>query len=415
MLGKKGCVEENYLDFLSLLTLFEHAELRLHQLLKEIADGEVTLPQCYMELATSYVILENTEGSPEIALRKLAKQVESPKLKRFLEGYVSVLETTGETTSFVENELRSEVASVKGVVDRFNRILEAVYEGEAFLLLSWMMILLVFSLDISLYALIPIVLGAGLGVYLYALKMVTRVVSPPSWIIILDIALLATSLVTTLSRFLIIIHGAAVVTLAVLLRTTRLSYSRFYTLSKIITSQVYSDVSNGIPLELSLKNNMESSDTSLRLLWFAVENGCNPTLSTKLLGILGLPAKIISMLLNGLNHAWDQLGYVTVFNNIVAYYWEVREHLAEKAKLFYLHVVVIATLILFSSWILSSYGFGASLPGFAGLLYISVLTLILPVSLMSEEGYVWSIKNTLISFTFGVAISMCSGFFAGPP
>lgn len=413
MVGRKKCVEENYLDFLSLLTLFERAELRLHQLFKEIADREVTLPPCYLEIATSYVILENTEGSPEMALRKLARQVESPKLKRFLESYTIVIETTGETSSFVENELRSEVASVKGAVDRFNRILEALYEGEAFLILSWMIILLVLSLDISLYALMSIVLGAGLGVYLYALKTVTRVASPPSWITMLDIALLATSLVTTLSRFLVIVHGATAVIVALALRKTRLSHSRFYALSKIITNQVYSDVSNGIPLELSLKNNLESSDPSLRVLWFATENGYDPVLSTKSLGIIGLPAKIISMLLSGLNHAWDQLSFITAFNSIATYYWEVREHLVEKAKMFYIYVAVIATLILFSSWIMSSYGFGTSPPGFAGLVYTSVLSLILPVLLMSEEGYAWSIKNTLAIFMLGTILYIGPVFFEG--
>lgn len=142
-------IDRYFLDFLLLLISVETVGLRLTDLFLRIAKGEMDAPQVYVDIARTYYNIEQLYGgNTHKALNTFLKILPRSKLKRFIEGYLGILETTGNTVNYTESYVSAELDRLEASLNGLVNIIENFYEAYLVILLS---IIVISSLPVATY------------------------------------------------------------------------------------------------------------------------------------------------------------------------------------------------------------------------------------------------------------------------
>jgi hypothetical protein len=392
--GLNKCLEEHFADFLTVLSAFESVSLRVYDVFNAIHRGEVRVADCYEQVARLYTILEKSLGDPRAALQELSRELRATRLAGFLRGYSDVLVTSGDTRTYVNSSLRSELSAMKARIESSLRVLETLYESNIALILTLSLLVVMpiwgFPAWISLLA----IQLSGLLSYILAFKIARSLYYPVHRALLLVDLLYMLALpvfVTTLQLgffsllVLVLLHSA----------TRRLVKALFSLEVEAIRvfRETHSEVLLGRSLDLALLDSLGKSRFEvLRAISVGLSRGLEGHEVLSRLKLPQLPVKILTLLLNPVKYGYTGIAYLSAVNVFIEELMSTRILVREKTRLYALHVLILALLVSASyimlsqipiivhgnTWLIGLYG------------YLGIILLSAPIGLVRDGCYVAS-------------------------
>lgn len=342
-------IDKHFLDFLSLLMSIETVGLRLTDLFLRIAKGEMDAPQVYVDIARTYYNIEQLYGgNTHKALNAFLKILPQSKLKRFIEGYIGILETTGNTVNYTESYVSAELDRLEASLNGLVNIIENFYEAYLVILLS---IIVISSLPITVHLQLLIYLIMFLiGIIGY---VVASIVSKKIYleepfmftILVFTILSLATFLLIS-SMFLTSIVLSTIATTSGHMLWRKYSRARNNIEEHVyeLTEDLYMETLQGFSIDTALMN---LSGRAGEYSWIARELskllklGIYSNNVLRILNLTPLSKKITSMLLSPIEvsaNTSKHIGYVLKFYRRIR---SIRSSISDRIKTLYAYTFLL--------------------------------------------------------------------------
>ncbi len=131
-----GRIDGELLEFLTLLINFESIGLHINDLFRMIASGEIGSTPHILYAARKYLSLERLYSDHVRALSRLSRIYSGTRFSKFLEGYVGILLTTGDTLAYTEAALNEELSRLETSIGGLVGFIENFYESYLIILLT---------------------------------------------------------------------------------------------------------------------------------------------------------------------------------------------------------------------------------------------------------------------------------------
>lgn len=345
-------LDRDFLDFITILMSFESNGLSINDLFNMAIKHEISLPRAYRDLARMYVSIESVTGSSYKALNILARNLPRSKLRNFIEGYVGILETTGNTLEFIESYINSELSRLEDSMNNLLNIIENFYEAYLVILLS----LIVLSSFPSIYSLsdmiyLALVCMGFVGYFIASFIAEKLYYQEPTPLTLSALTLIAITYVFLKNNmFIETIVVAMVATLISYLLWKQL-YSWMYSVEEQVyelSEDIYVESSQGFSLDTALIN-LSSRTTSYsrvaKELAGLIKLGIKGHLAGRLLRLPPLSKKILSLLLAPLEITSSKdkhIGYILKFFRRIR---SIRNSLSNRVKTLYAYVLLLPPTI----------------------------------------------------------------------
>jgi len=341
-------IDNELLEFLSLLINFEAIGLHMNDLFKMIASREIEIGKALSYVAQKYVSLEKLYSDHIHALSKLATMFKNTRFSKFLEGYVGILQTTGDTLNYTETMLNEELSRLETDINGVVGFIENFYEAYLIILLT-----------VIVLSGLPGAIKARSLVY-YVLLAINSVAFMLSWHIIYKLYRYEPSIITIFSYLnillasllplfaptyivfpiLFIVAVASIIISRVSIDWIKNVESSLYEL----TEDLYSETKHGFTIDRALER---LSDRSVSYKYIAYE-------ITRLLkiGLKGdriasavntspLVAKILKMLLSPIEYSYDHSRHVGFTIRFLRRLYSIRDHLIMRARVLFLYTLIL--------------------------------------------------------------------------
>ncbi len=341
-------LEEDFPDFLALLSTFELNGLKLDNLFDEASKGNIVLSKPYQELARIYKSLSNIDPDPYVSIRRLADYVPSDKIKRFLRGYSEILISTNDTLTYISSYLEEEFAAIKTRVSNTLNLIDSLFEGFLIILLG----LIVYSLMPLAYfsssILMLIIVLMGLISYIITLRITSLTVRGNTTLSRFATDFLIIGIYPLLVAFIqcnIFIHALVFAVSALILRILDVS-DKIENEAIGFIEELYSDARQGIPIDVAIINSSHRRSGFLVKIADFLKMGLK---SWEILSVLKLPPlvrKIFLLTLTPIEYSRNHqrhLGYVlTMLDNIRG----LRRSLSERSNFYFLYILTIPMVVI---------------------------------------------------------------------
>jgi hypothetical protein len=388
------CLDEYLVDFLTALSAFESTGLRVYDLFTAVYRGEIRVAECYEHVARLYTILEKSLGDPRVALQELSRGLRATKLAGFLRGYSDVLVTSGDTGTYVNSSLRSELSAMKAKIEGSLRVLETLYESNIALILTLSLLVVMPMWGFSAWISLLTIQLSGLLSYMLAFKIARKLYYPVhNALLVVDVLYILTLPVfTTISQLGLL----NLIILVVLHLSTRRFMRGLFNLEVEairIFRETHSAVLLGRSLDLALLDSLRKSQLEvLRAIGAGLIRGLEGHEVLGKLKLPQLPLKVLTLLFNPLKYGYTGVAYLSAVNVFIEELMGTRILVKEKTRLYALHVLILALLVSASyimlsqipiivhgnTWLIGLYG------------YLGIILLSAPIGLVRDSCYVAS-------------------------
>lgn len=341
-------IDNELLELLSLLINFEAIGLHMNNLFRMIASKELEVSKALSYVAQKYVFLEKLYSDNIRALSKLAILFKNTRFSKFLEGYLGILQTTGDTLNFTEAALDEELSRLETNINGVITFIENFYEAYLIILLT-----------VIVLSGLPGALKARVFVY-YILLIVNSIAFTLSWHIIkklyryeppiiLAISYLNIILASLLPLFitLYIVFPILFITTITSIITSRISIEWIRNVESSLhelTEDLYSETKHGFTIDRALER---LSDRSIgykdiaykitRLLKMGLKGDC----IASAINISPLVAKVLKMLLSPIEYSYDHSRHVGYTVKFLRRLYSIRERLATRARVLFLYTIIL--------------------------------------------------------------------------
>jgi len=400
-------LDKDFLEFLSILLSFESNGLHINDLFKQAARQEIILPGIYSNIAKEYVVVEKLMGNSRRALSLLANNLPGSKLTEFIEGYIGIMDTTGNTLEYTKTTIDMELNSLENSMGTLLTIIEGFYEAYLIILLS-VIILSSLPNPIDIGFIVKYILVIiGLGGYLVAnflsqklyydeplfFTVFTTIFICALWILIDYFGILRTSLISA----------------GIILASIILWRKTFYWKKKVesnihsLLEDLYIEAEQGFTIDRAL---MRLSKRNNAYSWVAEELSNMLSLGIKgsriasLINVTIFVRKALSLILAPLeisaNHS-KHLGYLLrLFRRITG----IRKNVRERTRILFAYTLVLPPTIYTISYALKTmapFGLtGVNPLDLLGYVLVSSISASLIVSKISDGCGLYDLKTLLI-------------------
>ncbi len=343
-------LENEFPDFIALLSTFEANGMRLYEVFDEASNNRIELPNSYMELSKLYSVLFRIINDPYTCIKKLADHVPSLRVKRFLKGYAEVMISTNDTLSYINSYISEEFSALKTRMRSISSIIDSIFEGFLIIILG----MLVYSL-IS-FASIPVTLVLFVIVFLSLIAyMLTNKLLELAYYDHRLSEVLLTILLMTLSPSIVFLLP---ITISLIMHYLIISITGFilYSVSKVLLrleseslilfEELYSGARQGLPIDnVFLRVSKRHSFVYERIAdMLRMGSRVREALSVVKLPIFAY--KILSLMFTPIEYSRSHYRHLSYVSNIIDYVRGLRRDLRERGKIYYFYVLILPIVML---------------------------------------------------------------------
>ncbi len=362
-------LNRDFLDFITILMSLESNGLGLSDLFLMACKDEIRLPSVYKELAEAYTSIEAVTGSSYKALSILAKSLPSSKIKNFLEGYVGILETTGNTLEYIESYIDAELSKLEDAMNNLLNMVENFYEAYLVILLSIIMLSSFPSISSLTNVIYLILMLLGFGGY-FAAGFISEKLYYEEPMLFTFLSLLLITLMYIFLRNNMFIPTIILVTVFTL--SSHVFWKKYYLQKHIaeehvyeLSEDIYMESNQGFSLDIALMN---LSYRATGYSWIArelaklIKLGIKGYYIDELLKLTPLSKKILNLLLSPLeitSSKGKHVGYVLKFFRRIR---SIRENLSNRIKTLYAYVLLLPPTVYAIAYALKTMNISEYLP-----------------------------------------------------
>jgi len=342
-------LESRFLDFLSILIVFESTGLHLDEVLNEASKNKIILPREYMVLARRYSVLSKFNPDPYTCLRLLAKTIDSPRIARFLEGYSEILISTGDTVNYVESYLNMEFNSLKTRLSNLVSLIDTVYESFMIIMLGFIVYftmplieipLIAISLILSMIAIVAVIIVFklhDLTLYLYNNPLYTII--SLTLISLAPVIMINNPSLIPLYIFVTILAGI------VLFLLTRFYFTLEYKIHGLL-EDLYSSIRMGLPIDYAIINTGQRYGFPIDKIVELLKMGYKPVEITGFFNLPPLPKRVFELVLAPIEYNRGVSKYFSYILGIVESVLNLRRFLSDRARIYYIYVFALLIVIV---------------------------------------------------------------------
>jgi len=357
----KQRINTGFLEFTTLLLSFESNGLHINDLFHKLATGEVTSPKVYIDIARQYVGIEKLIGDVRRSLSILIKNLPKTKLTKFLEGYIGILETTGDTLRYTESIVENELNELRNSTNNLLALVENFYEVYLVSILTIIVITSFPGILISPDVVYLVLFLTNIVAYTISSMVSSRIFyHEPSSMSIATIILFALLIVFikilgtiyTLVIMIIVIVLSSFISNEILGWRKRVEYS----LHELI-EDLYVEAQHGFPIDRAL-NRLSEKDTAYS--WIASELSKILSLGVKggkladLVDTTPFITKILRLVLSPIEYSGNHsrhLGYVLRYIRRIN---SIRNSVKGRANVLYAYTLILPPTIYVVAYSLQS-------------------------------------------------------------
>ncbi|OYT41069.1 MAG: hypothetical protein B6U89_00090 [Desulfurococcales archaeon ex4484_58] len=340
-------LENEFLDFLSILLTLEASGLRLDNVFEEAFNRRLVLPSSYNVLARDYIFLSKINPDPYTCLRKLADRIPSDRVREFFRGYSEVLISTNDTLRYVESFLRDEFNSLKNRINSYIGFLDNLFEAYMILLLGIVVYSILPFTFFPPYLVLFFIIGLSIASFLVALKLLSlAMVTYDNIVFTATLALLAGSpVIVLLGDMFWVVHLIIVLLIGlVLLFMTRYIVSvenKFI----ILLEDLYSETRQGVSIDYALIRVGDRYGDPVSRIVDLLKLGLKPIEIVKSLKLPVLSSRVLSLTLAPIEYSRGGGGYLGYVLGIVEGIKGLRRTLEERGRIYYLYVLFLLIVV----------------------------------------------------------------------
>ncbi|MEM4490508.1 MAG: hypothetical protein QW816_01740 [Desulfurococcaceae archaeon] len=394
------CLDRSYLEFLVYLNGMEMNGFKIYDLFKALYSGDIEIDECYRSLSRIYMVLEHLLGDPQLSLYKLSEITRGTRASDFFREYGNIILTSGDTSTYVHNVLKSEFNVLKAKISELLRIIEVIYEA-----------VLVAVLGLSTLSLMPIwpfppLIGilvlefAGLTGYFTSLMVMKKLyyhIIPP--VIIVDTVLLLSSVSLLFVNYIgAIIYSMVIITMHFLTRRFINPILNMEKESLRLLNDTYSRTIQGETVDVALVDSLGKSKLKeYRLLWYGILSGSGSKEILKKINLPVLAGKVLSLLTGLLQYSDLGSLYVISVSHFVDEVNGLRKFVEERSKYYLLYSTILALLMATSYYMFTRFSTiigDLRILGIYG--YLGVLSTSVPACVLRSTGFTSSKASILV-------------------
>ncbi len=341
-------IDKELLEFLSLLINFEAIGLHVNDLFRMIASGEIEVSKTLSYVAQKYVSLEKLYSDHIRALSKLATVFKSTRFSRFLEGYIGILQTTGDTLNYTETMLNEELSRLETNINGVVGFIENFYEAYLIVLLT-----------VIVLSGLPGTIKARAPVYCVLLT-INSVVFILSWHIVYRLYRYEPSIVTILSYLNVLlssllplfapIYTVLPLLLMVAITSTIISRALINWIKSVesslyeLTEDLYSETKHGFTIDRALER-LSDRSISYRDIAYEITRlikiGLKGDRIASIVNTSPLVARILKMILSPIEYSYDHSRHVGFTVKFLRRLYSIRDHLIIRARILLLYALIL--------------------------------------------------------------------------
>jgi flagellar protein FlaJ len=343
-------LENEFPDFISLLLTFEANGMRLYEVLDEASHNRIELPRSYMELSKIYSILSRIISDPYTCIKKLADQVPSLRIKRFLKGYAEVMVSTNDTLSYINSYVNEEFSALKTRMQNISSMIDSVFEGFLIIILGVLVYSLISFTSIPETLVLFILILLSLMAYILTNKLLElayydRGLSETLLTITLMILspLIILAFPTILS---LIIHYLIIFIAGVILYSISKVLLGLENESLVLFEELYSGARQGLPIDnVFLRVSRRHSLVYERIAdMLRMGSRVREALSVVRLPVFAY--KVLSLTFTPIEYSRSHYRHLSFVSNIIDYVRGLRRDLRERGKIYYFYVLILPIVML---------------------------------------------------------------------
>ncbi len=342
-------LDNRFIEFLSLLVNFESVGLHIGDLFALASRGELILPKPYDVVAKKYAAIEKLYGDQIRALSYVQKLTRGSRFSRFIEGYIGILETTGDTLGFTEVVLTDELGRLESSIEGTIGFIENFYESYLIILLT----VIVLTILPGASTISPIVYAALLiintSAYILAITAASRLFYYDH--------LVSTGFTASLIAFFtlspLVFPYIAVLTLGFILTSVFIVLTRIVMGWRIrveehiyeLTEDLYSETRHGFPLDTALKKLSSREEAVYRGLASSIYKylslGLRGDTIASHIDTSPLVSRVFRLLLTPMEYSSDHSRHVGYTAKFLRRLYGMRGNVAGRARILYLYTLIL--------------------------------------------------------------------------
>ncbi len=345
-------VDKNLVQLLSLLYGFESIGMHFNDLLHAIASGDVEVSGVYKRVAREYVVLEKIYGEPISSLSKLSRLYSGTRFSRFLQGYVDILATTGDTLSYVENCIDSELEILYNKSLSLVGLIENFYESYLIILLS---IIVLSGLPVAsfihsgVYSILLLCSLVGYTIAVYVSRSLYY--SESSFSLILSYIYITASCILPLYMGVSSTIAFLIIYCIVAVLYSRLYYSwRISVEDRLVDflEDLYSETRQGFSVDKAIIR-LSGRDRGYSVLVSGLSKllslGLNGSMVASRIDTSPLVVESMRMLLTPLEYSSEHYRHVGYTTRLIRRIYSVRERVLSRARILYIYTLILPVTI----------------------------------------------------------------------
>lgn len=354
-------IDNNLIELLSLLTSFESMGLHIQDLFKSINNGDIEISNPYKSVAKEYSIIEKIYGDPLVSLNYLWRRYRGTRLSKFLQGYIDILRTTGDTLGYVESFLQSELINLSNKLSSLLNVIENFFESYLIIILSIILLSGLPGIKVPYAFIYLVILGANIITYIISVGISKLMFfDEPLYFEVLSTLFMI--IVTILPSILSVIDTLVVILVAMALMIV---YSKISTSYRIVIENrlsdliedMYSEAQHGFTIE-NIFGRIKT--TSIELNEFSkrihklLSLGYRGSYISSLLDISRLVKEVMKLVLIPIEYSREHhrhLGYIALFLRKIN---ELRQTISSKAKILHIYTLLLPITVYILSYGLQS-------------------------------------------------------------
>ncbi len=382
-------LENEFLDFLSILLTMEASGLRLDEVLEEASRKKLMLPSSYLEIAKRYTLLSRMNPDPYTCIRLLSRDIPSERVSRFFEGYSEVLVSTNDTLTYVESFIREELRGLRSKIEGYSSILDTLYESYLIILLGMLTYFMLPFTPIPgiVFGFLIALLSVFAFLLVYKLSDLTMYFNGVLFTFPTLILVFSTPLIVTIYPALIPLHLIIVVLIGVLLWYLSRGVLLIEDKVNVLLEDLYASVRQGIPIDHAIITIGRRYGFPVDKLADLLKLGFKPVETISVFKLPPLPKRVLGLVLAPIEYTRGTPRYFGYILNIVEGIRGLRRALIEKGRIYFVYVLVLLFVVIIMFKLMKNFNSGI-LGGelVKSITYASVFESIMIASMISR-GY----------------------------
>ncbi len=393
-------LENEFLDFLSLLITLESSGLRLDNVFEEASRNRLVIPSSYARLAREYTLLSRVNPDPYTCLRMLSRRIPSQRIASFIRGYSEVLISSNDTLSYVESFLKEEFNGLKSRIEHYSIMLDNLFESYMVVLLG----LLVYSL-LPLTPIPPLLIGfllmmiTGFAFYI-VYRLSSLAMFHNSYLVLIPTLILVftTPLLLVLPYQFIVLHLLVTIIIGSILYIVTNGFLSVEESTFNLLEELYASVRQGLPMDHAMIRMGSRHGYPVDMIVEMLRLGFKPIEIVRVLRLPPLSKRIVGLVLAPIEYSRGFPGYLGYILGVVDGIRGLRRVLSERGRIYYVYVLLIMVVVYVMVRIFNNLGM---LEGFdtgfvKNLSYVSIFESLIIASIISRGYWFRSIATYLL-------------------